>query len=188
MPHIPYPTSDRDISPEAKAILDTWQSKYGRPSHIFRVLSWNTRFLQTAWESWNRLVVEPKRLERWVREACVVITCSTQQTEYCVQGHSHALRREGRHLTEAQVKAIQNRTFEGFTDPLLTIFRFVHKAAGNAKSLKPEDYAGLRALGLDNETILEILGCVWANTAMNMIVDALDVRRDDVMMKELEKL
>ena len=187
MPHIPYPT-DRDISAEAKAILDTWQSRYGRPSHIFRVLSWNTRFLQTAWESWNRLVVEPKRLDRWVREACVVITCSTQQTEYCVQGHSHSLRREGRHLTEDQVRAIQNRTFEGFADPLLTIFRFVHKAAANAKSLKSEDYDGLRALGLDNETILEILGCVWANTAMNMIVDALDVRRDDVMMRELEKL
>ena len=140
MPHIPYPSNQNDISTEAKAILDTWEKAYGRPSHIFRALSWNARFLKSAWESWNWLVVEPKRLERWVREACVVITCSTQQTEYCVQGHSHSLRREGRHLTEDQVKAIQNRTFEGFSDPLLSIFRFVHKAAGIPKASRPEDY------------------------------------------------
>ena len=185
MPHLPYP-SDSDIRPEARAVLDAFQKAYGRPSHIFRALSWNARFVQAASEAWHRLVVEPTRLDRWVREACVVITCSTQQTEYCVQGHSHALRREGRHLSESQVKAIQNRTFEGFAEPQLSIFRFAHKAAANAKSLTEEDYAGLRRHGLDNETILEILGVVWVNTAMNMIVDALDVRRDDVMVKELD--
>jgi uncharacterized peroxidase-related enzyme len=185
MPHLPYP-SDSDIHPEARAVLDAFQKAYGRPSHIFRALSWNARFVQAASEAWHGLVVEPTRLDRWVREACVVITCSTQQTEYCVQGHSHALRREGRHLSENQVKAIQNRTFEGFAEPQLSIFRFAHKAAANAKSLTEEDYTGLRRHGLDNETILEILGVLWVNTAMNMIVDALDVRRDDVMVKELD--
>ena len=185
MPHLPYP-ADSEIRPEAKAVLDAFQEAYGRPSHIFRALSWNPRFVQAASDAWHRLVVEPTRLERWVREACVVITCSTQRTEYCVQGHSHALRREGRHLSEDQVKAIQNRSFEGFADPELSIFRFTHKAAADAKSLTPADYAALKRLGLDNETILEILGVVWANTAMNMIVDALDVRRDDVMIKELD--
>ena len=47
-------------------------------------------------------------------------------------------------------------------------------------------YEGLRALGLTNETIMEILGVVWANTAMNMIVDALDVKRSVEVKKELD--
>lgn len=183
MSHLPYPR-DEEIKPEAKAILDDFEAAYGRPSHIFRLMSWNARFLQAASESWHRLVVEPSTLQRWIKEACVVITCSTQQTEYCIEGHSHALRREG--LSEDRVRAVQARTFEGFGDPELSIFRFAHKAAADPKSLTGEDYEGLQALGLANETIMEILGVVWANTAMNMIVDALGVTRTKEMKKELE--
>lgn len=182
MAHLPYP-ADGDIAPEAKSILDDFEAAYGRPSHIFRMMSWNAPFLRAASESWHRLVVEPSTLERWVKEACVVITCSTQQTEYCIEGHSHALRRQG--LTDDQVRVVKARTFEGFADPELSIFRFAHKAAADPKSLTADDYAGLHALGLSNETIMEILGVVWANTAMNMIVDALDVRRSEDMRKEL---
>lgn len=183
MPNLPYP-ADAEISPEAKAILDSFEAAYGRPSHIFRLMSWNRPFVQTASEAWHRLVVKPSSLARWTKEAVVVITCSAQRTEYCVQGHSHALRREG--LSEAQVRAIQTHGFEGFSDPELSIFRFAHKAASDPKSLARADYEVLSRLGLSNETILEILGVVWANTAMNMIVDALGVARTDEQMKELK--
>lgn len=67
----------------------------------------------------------------------------------------------------------------------LSIFRFVHKAAADPKTLTREDYRSLELLNYSNEVILEILGIVWANTAMNMIVDALDVRRTDDMKSEL---
>lgn len=182
MPHLTYP-ADTEILPEAKAVLDSFQSAYGRPSHIFRALSWNSRFVQTASDAWHRLVVMPSTLDRWVKEAVVVITCSTQKTEYCVQGHSHALRREG--LREEQVRAIQTHSFDGFADPELSIFRFAHKAAADSKSLTAADYLRLQQLGLSSESILEILGVVWINTAMNMIVDALGVTRTPAQMKEL---
>ena len=113
----------------------------------------------------------------------VVITCSTQQTQYCIDGHSHALRREG--LTEEQVLAIRDHTFSGFSDPDLSIFKFAHKAAGAPKTLTTEDYDALRKAELSEETILEILGVVWANTAMNMIVDALGLTRTPEQQKEL---
>jgi hypothetical protein len=63
------------------------------------------RFVRTVSEAWHSLVVEPSTLPRWVKEAIVVITCTTQQMPYRVEGHSHALRREN--LDENQVKAIQ---------------------------------------------------------------------------------
>ncbi len=183
MPNIPYPDPDQ-ISPEAKKILDDFQSAYGRPSHIFRAMSWNGPFVSTASEAWHRLVVEPSNLERWVKEAVVVITCSTQQTKYCVEGHSNALRRQG--LNDEQVRQIQVHTFAGFKDPELSIFRFAYKAAGAPKTLTADDYKQLLDLGLTQETILEILGVIWVNTAMNMIVDALGVERTPEMLKELK--
>ena len=183
MPHIPYPADD-EIAPEAKEILDAFETAYGRPSHIFRAMSWNANFLRNASEAWHRLVVEPSIFDRWVKEAVVVITCSTQQTEYCIEGHSNALRRQG--VSDDRVKAVQNRTFEGFEDPELSIFRFAHKAAAEPKALTAEDYRGLIDLGLSNEDILEILGVVCVNTSMNMIVDALAVSRSDEMRKELK--
>jgi hypothetical protein len=82
-------------------------------------------------------------------------------------------------------KAVQTHSFEGFSDPELSIFRFAHKAAVNPKSLRKEDYQWLQTLGLSKATILEILGAVWANTAMNMIVDALGVMRTAQQEEEL---
>lgn len=183
MANLPYP-NDSQLKPEAKRVLDAFQAAYGRPSHILRLMSWNSRFVCAASDAWHQLVVTPGKLERWVKEAVVVITCSTQQTKYCVEGHSNALRRQG--LSEEQVLAIQRRTFEGFKDPELSIFRFAHKAAGAPKTLTARDYKAITELGLTEETILEILGVVWANTAMNMIVDALGVERTGDMYKELE--
>ena len=182
MPHLPYPSGD-EVHPEAKGVLDAFQAAYGRPSHIFLAMAWNGRFVQAASDAWHRLVVQDSTLPRWIKEAVVVITCSTQQTPYCVQGHSHALRRQG--LSEAQVRAIQDRSFEGFSDPELSIFRFAHKAAANPKALDEEDYKRLQAQGLSNETILEVLGVVWVNGAMNMIVDALGVERTAEQLEEL---
>jgi uncharacterized peroxidase-related enzyme len=182
MPHLPYP-AENQIPPEARAVLDAFENAYGRPSHIFRAMAWNGRFVRTASEAWHRLVVEPSTLPRWVKEAIVVITCATQQTPYCVQGHSHALRRQG--LSESQVKAIQTCSFAGFSEPELSIFHFAHKAAANAKSLDEADYRRLQELHLSNQTVLEVLGVIWANTAMNMIVDALGVTRTEQQMIEL---
>lgn len=183
MPHLPYPDIGQ-LKPEAKEVLDAWEAAYGRPSHILRVMSWNSGFVHTAFNAWNRLVVVPSNLPRWVKEAIVVITCSTQQTKYCVDGHSHSLSSQG--ISDEKVLAVQRRTFEGFKDPELSIFRFAHKAAGAPKTLTQQDYKALADLGLSEETILEILGVVWANTAMNNIVDALGVERTSEMMKELE--
>jgi uncharacterized peroxidase-related enzyme len=182
MAHLPDPR-DEELEPEAKAVLASFEAVYGRPSHVFRAMSWNPRFVRTASEAWHNLVVEPSSLPRWIKEAIVVITCSAQQTPYCVEGHSHALRRE--QLDERRIAAIQTRSFEGFSDPELSIFRFAHRAAASPKSLNAEDYRRLEVLGLSKATILEILGVVWANTAMNMIVDALGVMRTAQQKQEL---
>jgi uncharacterized peroxidase-related enzyme len=184
MSHLPYPASN-EIGPEAKGVLDAFQAAYGRPSHIFHAMAWNGRFVTAASDAWHRLVVEDSTLPRWIKEGVVVITCSTQQTPYCVQGHSHALRRVGR-LTEEQVRAIQTHSFEGFSDPELSIFQFAHKAAANPKTLEAADYKKLQGLGLSNQTILEILGVVWVNTAMNLIVDALGVMRTECQLAGLQ--
>jgi uncharacterized peroxidase-related enzyme len=161
-----------------------WRESYGRPSHIFNVLAGNGNFLDAAATAWLSLLPKESHLPRWVKECVVVITCSTQSTLYCVQGHSHAIRREG--VSEERVRAIQNREFDIFDEKERAIFTFAHKAAGAPKFMTKEDYASLHAIGLDDETILEILSIVWVNTAMNMIVYALDVKRTPEQMKELE--
>src|ERR1700680_3379421 len=155
MAHIPTPPLDK-IAPEAKLILEDFQKNYGRPSHIYQAMSWNGRFVSAAADAWRRLVVEPSNLERWLKEAIVVITCSTQQTEYCVQGHSHALRRQG--VSETQVEAIRTHTFADFSDPTLSIFRFAHKAARAPKTLTKADFDQLEKIGLSYDVVLEILG------------------------------
>ena len=63
-------------------------------------------------------------------------------------------------LTDEQVRAIQSRTFEGFSDPELSMFQLAHKAAADPKSLTGEDYAKLTEQGVSYETILEILAGV----------------------------
>jgi len=183
MPHIPY-QGEEQISPECKSIMDEFRHNYGRDSHIFRVMSWNPTFLKVASNAWTSIVVKPSRLERWVKEAIVVITATAQGAEYCIQGHSHALRRQG--LSRQTVNEVQNSAFSGYSEPERSIFVFAQTAASSPKRLTLDDYEKLRKLGLDDETILEILAVVWVNTAMNNVVEAVGMKRSQEQMKELE--
>ena len=185
MSHLP-PIDEKDWSPQVQETMARWRASYGRPSHILSVLAGNSNFLDAAATAWLGLLANESHLSRWVKEAVLVITCATQSTLYCVQGHSHALRREG--ISEERVRDIQNREFGAFDEKERAIFTFAHKAAGAPKFMTKGDYAALHDTGLDDETILEILSIVWLNTAMNMIVDALDVKRTPEQMKELEIL
>lgn len=184
MSHLP-PIKEEDWTPQVQESMARWRESYGRPSHIFNVLAGNGNFLDAASTAWLSLLPKDSHLDRWVKECIVVITCSTQSTLYCVQGHSHAIKRQGV-LSDDQIRNIQLREFDGFEEKERKIFTFAHKAAGAPKFMTKEDYQSLHDIGLDDETILEILSIVWVNTAMNMIVDALDVTRTPEQMKELE--
>ncbi len=184
MAHLPT-LEEEDWSPEAKAAMGRWWEAYGRPSHIYKVIAGNPAFLKASTEAWLNLVPTETHLPRHVKEAIVVITCSTQGTLYCVQGHSNAIKRQGVYSDE-QIRQIQMREFVDFDDTELAMFKFAHKAAGAPKFMVKEDYQALRDIGLSDEVILEILSIIWVNTAMNMIVDALDVKRTPEQMKELE--
>ena len=184
MSHLP-PIGEEDWSPKVRETMDRWRNCYGRPSHIFNVMAGNAKFLDAAATAWLSLLPDVSHLERWVKECIVVITCSTQSTLYCVQGHSHAIKRQGV-LSDEQIKNIQMRKFDDFEDRERKIFTFAHKAAGAPKFMTKEDYQELQDIGLSDEEVLEILSIVWVNTAMNMIVDALDVHRTAEQMKELE--
>ena len=184
MAHLPT-LEEEDWSPEAKKAMERWFDSYGRPSHIYKVIAGNTDFLKASTEAWLNLVPTETHLPRYMKECIVVITCSTQSTLYCVQGHSHAIKRQGV-LTDEQIRQIQMRDFVDFDEKEKAIFNFAHKAAGAPKFMTKEDYQTLHDIGLSDEVILEILSIVWVNTAMNMIVDALDVNRTPEQMKELE--
>lgn len=182
MSHIPKKAVE-DIPDAAASLLREWEECYSRPSHIYRVMAQNPRFMAASAHAWLELVTRPSRLERWVKEGVVVITCSTQQTPYCVQGHSHAVALQG--VPEEKVNAIREHRFEEFDDPERAIFTFAKKAAGTPKQMEQADYDALRKVGLDDEQILEVLGCIWVNTAMNLIVDALGVKRTPEQMQEV---
>ena len=184
MSHLPA-IEEKDWSPQVQEIMKRWRASYGRPSHIFNVMAGNANFLDAAATAWLGLLPNESHLPRWVKECIVVITCSTQSTLYCVQGHSHAIKRQGI-LSDEQIRQIQMREFIDFEERERAIFNFAHKAAGAPKFMTADDYKALHDIGLDDETILEILSIVWVNTAMNMIVDALDVNRTPEQMKELE--
>ena len=185
MAHLPT-FEEADWNPEAKAAMERWFESYGRPSHIYKVIAGNSAFLKASTEAWLNLVPTDTHLPRHVKEAIVVITCSTQSTLYCVQGHSNAIKRQGVYSDE-QIRQIQMRDFVDFDDKEIAMFKFSHKAAGAPKFMVKEDYQGLHDAGLSDEVILEILSIIWVNTAMNMIVDALDVKRTPEQMKELEE-
>ena len=184
MSHLPA-VEEKDWSPQVQETMARWRASYGRPSHIFNVLAGNGNFLDAAATAWLSLLPNESHFPRWVKEAIVVITCSTQSTLYCVQGHSHAIKRQGV-LSDEQIRQIQMREFVDFDARERAIFTFAHKAAGAPKFMTKADYDTLHDMGLDDEMILEILSIVWVNTAMNMIVDALDVTRTPEQMKELE--
>jgi uncharacterized peroxidase-related enzyme len=126
---------------------------------------------------WGQLLAEIKR--PMDRRCCELVTFAAAyelRNTYCTLAHGKALRE---FFSDAQIAALAEGRLAGvLTEPERTMFTFAQHVARDASAVTEEEVAALRAHGLDDGEVFDIVAVVAARAFFTKVLDALGVQAD----------
>ena len=133
--------------------------------------------LHHAFATFGALMDPKLPLNRRQHEIIATVVSQQNCTRYCSVSHREFLRRATG--DDVLVRAIQNDLKSAvFSESEQAIIDYVIKITRDATSVSPDDHARLRAVGFDDQGILQItLIAAWFNY-INRVADSLGVGRE----------
>ncbi|HEX2012532.1 MAG TPA: peroxidase-related enzyme [Roseateles sp.] len=157
---------------ERKQVLDQIHGAFGATPAMFRAVANSTAALHSMWGSFGALAggVIPAKLG----EQIAVAVADRNDCEYCLAAHTALGRKAG--ATAAEMAAAQQGES---TDPrTAAALRFALKLVNERGQVNDADVQALRAVGFDDEQIVEILAHVALNLFTNYVNVAFQVPVD----------
>lgn len=155
-----------------QAILGSINKAFGATPNMFRAVAHSPAALQSMWGAFGALgsgVLGAK-----LGEQIAVAIAERNRCEYCLAAHT--VLGKGAGVSAEDMSAAQaGRSSDPQTAAALV---FALKVVSNRAHLVDEDFAALRAVGFDDEYIVEIVAHVALNIFTNYINVALDVPVD----------
>lgn len=164
---------DQAAAPAASAaILMQIQSAFGLVPNMFKALANSPAALASMWGSFGAL--GRGRIGTKLGEQIAVAVADRNHCTYCLAAHTMLGQKAG--ATSAEMADAQRGCS---TDPrTAAALAFAVKVVENRAAIEATDVAELRALGFDDEAIVEILAHVALNLFTNYVNVALDVPVD----------
>jgi uncharacterized peroxidase-related enzyme len=129
----------------------------------------------TAWNALNRTVREGMDRRRF--EIATIAAARALRSTYCTAAHSKFLRDECD--DEATMLAIAGEPSGAELDQQdRAIYEFATKVAADASSVQQEDVDGLRALGLTDADVADVVFAVAARSFFTRVLDGLGAQLD----------
>ncbi|HEX6154944.1 MAG TPA: hypothetical protein VFZ54_02910, partial [Burkholderiales bacterium] len=157
MPHI-SPLLPPEASAEAEIVYEEFYRGMGFPAPPNFILTQGhaPNVARGSWLAVKNILVGGE-IARWIKELMFVAISVERHCIYCSAAHAACCRmlKVNPEWTEAAAQG----NVEAIADPKLRdMLLFALKAARNPQSLSPEDYSRLRAYGLRQSEIMEIIG------------------------------
>lgn len=121
-------------------------------------------------------------IDRVTKELLFVACAQVRDCKYCMGSHSRHLVQELGLTREQVVKARDGEDAVGLTHLQKTIIRFGRKVAENPQKVVEGDVEELRAAGLSEDQIVEIVAVCSFSAFTNTFTDALRIADDLEMM------
>ncbi len=102
---------------------------------------------------------------------------------YCTAAHEVTCRTLG--VDEATLRAVAQDLGELNPERIRVIIEFALKAAKHPQDLVPDDYENLRAMGISNDEIVQIIHVAGIAVYVDLIADALKVEVDQALIDAL---
>ncbi|MHC4081196.1 MAG: peroxidase-related enzyme [Planctomycetota bacterium] len=164
---------------DADGELAEWYRRVGNSDgtvdNVMKVHSLNVDSLRTHFEMYTQACHAPSPLTRAQREMVAVVVSRANGCEYCLRHHTAGLVRllpEGR---KAVAEALVNGETAGLTERELAMTAYATKLATEPQQMTEADVAALRAAGLDDRAVLDLVQCVGYFCYVNRIVTGLGV-------------
>ncbi|MFB6354200.1 MAG: carboxymuconolactone decarboxylase family protein [Halobacteriales archaeon] len=124
----------------------------------------------------DRLMLEGN-LDRALKELVGVVVSQRNTCDYCASSHREKLHALG--LSADALAAVEDGSFEALDERERAVARFAEQVATDAHRVGESDLEALRAVGLDDQDVLEVLGVAAMFMAANTLANALSIHPAD---------
>ena len=158
------PLIDRNATTaDRKALLDSIHASFGATPNMFRAVANSPAALKSMWSAFDALgsgVIAPK-----LGEQIAVAVADRNACEYCLAAHTALGRKAGASAEEMQ-HAQAGESADAKTQAAL---HFALRLVNDRGQVGDADVQALRAVGFDDEEIVEILAHVALNLFTNYV-------------------
>ena len=167
------PLPDRDAVPEGVARLwDKSREAFGFVPNVFRAQAVNGEQFLAWWGYFNLLVNKEGHLSNSDRELLAVVVSSVNRCTYCEVSHGAALRTFSNDAVTADLVA-SNWRQAGLKEREVVMCAYAEKLTLHPAEVTEADLGPLRAVGLDDHEIVELVQVVGMFNLTNRVSSAL---------------
>ncbi|MDN5790373.1 MAG: peroxidase-related enzyme [Micrococcales bacterium] len=167
------PVPDRDDVPEGVTRLwDKSQEAFGFVPNVFRAQAVNGDQFLAWWKYFNLLVNKEGHLTNAERELLAVVVSGINRCTYCAVSHGAALRTYSEDERTSDLVGVNWRQ-AGLTEREATMAAYAEKLTRRPDEVTEADLEPLRAIGLDNHQIIELVQVVGMFNLTNRVSTAL---------------
>jgi uncharacterized peroxidase-related enzyme len=168
---VPDPeTLDDDL----KALFARCLDKLGIVPNVLRAYSLRPQKLRNFIAMYNELMLAPSGLSKLEREMVAVVVSSANRCYYCLVAHGQAVRQLSGDPELGEMLALNHRIarLEPRTRAMLD---FAWKLTKKPAAIDEKDRAGLRAAGLGEEDIFDLVETIGFFNLSNRVASGLDI-------------
>lgn len=163
-----------EASPAVWGLLEVETSD--RASLLRPMLANHPPLLEAQLGYHERLMLEGS-LDRELKELVGVVVSQANDCDYCVSSHREKLHTLG--LSASALDAVARSAHDELTERERAVVAFAEQAATDPHRIGEADLDALRAVGLDDQAVLEVLGVVAMFMAANTLANALSIHPTD---------
>lgn len=161
-------------SPEVRSRLA--MDRDGRDSLLRPMLANHPPLLEAQMTYHERLMIDGN-LDRELKELVGVVVSQSNTCDYCVSSHREKLHTLG--LDSEALASVDRSEYDDFTERERAALEFAELAATDAHRVGEAEIEALRAVGFDDQDVLELLGVVAMFMAANTLANALSIHPSD---------
>lgn len=180
MTHVPLREHAELTDPRARAVYEEIQADlgFGMVPNLFKSMAPMPALLEANWRRFRATILEGA-LPRTLKEMIGVAISQQHDSQYALRVHLHGLSALG--ISEEVLRLLVS-DFENCPLPARekAVIRFGLLAGTRPQALTAAHYAELRALGLDDGEIYEIVATANLFASVNQYTDSIDLEIDRI--------
>lgn len=162
-----------NASDEVRAIYEDIEAAFGMIPNLFKTYAHFPALLQVNWEK-TKVLLMGGELTRELKESIAVVVSAANSCNYCVASHSMALQMMG--FNQERIDDLtKNIESPQITPRDKKILEYTRKATLTPHKITEEETDELKALGLSESQIVEVLGVMELFTGYNKFIDSLAI-------------
>lgn len=173
---IAYPEIN-DLPKVSRQHFEHFTAEHGRPSLLRWMLAWSAPASE-AMENLYHPIFSTGKLDRRLKELLFVAASEQRKCFYCMGGHSRFLVNEYGYTREDVEAMRQGEKVDGMDAREHALVQLVRRAASDDEEVIAQDIESARALGWDDDSIVEALATVAQAYFTNTFAQAMHLEDD----------